>query len=297
MSGSGAFEDLLTRGGAFLGAAGAPAASGALAPAARGVLFGAPMDFTVSFRPGARLGPSRIREVSQVLEEYSFTLDDDLARHPFVDAGDVALPLGNVAASLDLIEAVVSRIAAGGRIPFMIGGEHLVTWPALKAVAARHPDLAVLHFDAHADLREDYLGEPYSHATVMRRVAEHVAGPIYQFGIRSGTPEEAAYARGRTRLFPGRVLEPLMSVRPALEGRPLYVTVDIDVVDPAFAPGTGTPEAGGISSAELLAAIHALRGLRVVGFDLVEVCPPSDPAETTAILAAKVLRDALLCFC
>ncbi len=283
------FGGRLTRGGAFLGASDYAGA--------RGVLFGAPMDFTVSFRPGARLGPHRIREVSDVLEEYSFALDDDLSRHPFADVGDAALPLGNVAASLDVIEAVATRIVEDGKVPFMIGGEHLATWPALKAVAARHQDLAVVHFDAHADLREHYLGEPYSHATVMRRVAEHIAGPVYQFGIRSGTPEEAAYARARTRLFPGRVLEPLREVLPELRGRPLYVTVDIDVVDPAFAPGTGTPEAGGISSAELLGAIHALRGMRVVGFDLVEVCPPSDPSETTAILGAKVLRDALLCFC
>ncbi len=280
----------LARGGAFLGAVDDYAR-------ARGVLFGAPMDFTVTFRPGARLAPQRLREVSQVLEEYSFSLGESLARHPFADAGDVALPPGNVAASLEAIEGVVAGIAADGKVPLMMGGEHLVTWAAVRALARRHPDLAVVHLDAHADLREEYLGERLSHATVMRLVAEHLEGPIYQFGVRSGTPEEAAYAQARTRLYPERVLEPLLAVRGELEGRPVYVTVDIDVVDPAFAPGTGTPEAGGITSAELLAAVHALRGLNVVGFDLVEVCPPADPTEATLVLGAKVLREAVLCFC
>lgn len=280
----------LSKGGAFLGAGDDPGR-------ARGVLFGAPMDLTVTFRPGTRLAPQRLREVSQVLEEYSFALGESLADHPFVDAGDVSLPPGNVAASLAAVEGVVERVADAGKIPVMMGGEHLVTYAAVRALARRHPGLAVVHLDAHADLRAEYLGERLSHATVMRLVAEEGDGPVYQFGVRSGTPEEAEYARRRTRLFPEKVLEPLLAVRGELADRPLYVTVDIDVVDPAFAPGTGTPEAGGITSAELLAAVHALRGLRVVGFDLVEVCPPADPTEATLVLGAKVLRDALLCFC
>lgn len=285
------FTDLMETRGSFLGA-------GRDYGAARGVLFGAPMDFTVSFRPGARLAPPRVREVSQVLEEYSLVLGEDLADHPFFDAGDITLPLGNVAASLAAIGRVAAGIAADGKVPLMIGGEHLVTWPVVDALRSIHPDLAVVQFDAHADLRPDYAGERLSHATVMRLVCEAVGeGRLYQFGVRSATAEEADYARQRTRLHPGRVLEPLRAVLPELAGRPLYVTADIDVVDPAFAPGTGTPEAGGISSRELLEAIWALRGQRVVGFDLVEICPPADPAEATAILGAKALREAILCFC
>lgn len=290
------FADLMETRGSFLGA-------GRDYEAARGVLFGAPMDFTVSFRPGTRLAPQRVREVSQVLEEYSLLLGEELADHPFYDAGDISLPLGNVAASVEAIGRVAAGIAAAGKVPLMIGGEHLVTWPVVDALRSIHPDLVVVQFDGHADLRADYLGERFSHATVMRLVSEALGegalgeGRLYQFGVRSATADEAAYARRRTRLHPGRVLEPLRAVLPELAGRPLYLTIDIDVVDPAFAPGTGTPEAGGISSSELLEAIWALRGQRVVGFDLVEICPPADPAETTSILGAKALREAILCFC
>lgn len=286
----GAFGGLVERRLGFLGAASDYARC-------RGVLIGAPMDFTVTFRPGARLAPQRVREASDVLEEYSLALDADLSEHPFCDLGDVRLAWGNVAASLEAIEAVVARVVADGKVPLLVGGEHLVTWPAVRAVARRHPDLAVLHFDAHADLRADYLGERLSHATAMRLVAEELPrGRVYQFGIRSATREEVAFARDHTHFHPGRVLEPLRECLPHLQGRPLYVTVDIDVLDPAYAPGTGTPEAGGISSGELLEAIYALRGCRVVGFDLVEISPGLDPTERTVVLGAKILREAILSF-
>ncbi|MDI3327785.1 MAG: agmatinase [Alicyclobacillaceae bacterium] len=262
---------------------------------ASAVIYGMPMDWTVSFRPGARLGPRRIREASAGLEEYSPYLDRHLGEIRFYDAGDIPLPFGNPVRSLERIREVAGRILDDGKIPIGLGGEHLVTWGPVRAAAERYPDLAVLHLDAHADLREEYEGEEYSHASVMRRIVELLGGDrVWQFGIRSGTREEFRFARATTRFYPFEVLPGLGEAVEALRGRPVYVTVDIDVVDPAFAPGTGTAEPGGISSAELFRAVHQLRGLRVVGFDLVEVAPNLDPTEQTSILAAKVIREVLL---
>ncbi len=284
-------EGLLERRAGFLGACPDLDAS-------RAVLFGAPMDFTVTYRPGSRLAPSRVREASDVLEEHSLALGEDLADHPFFDAGDVSLAWGNVSASLEAIGRVAREVVRGGRIPLMIGGEHLVTWPVVDAVADTHPDLVILHFDAHADLRGDYMGEKMSHATAIRLCAEKLPPRrVYQFGIRSGTADEVAYARERTNFFPGEVLRPLREALQNLGDAPIYVTIDIDVVDPAFAPGTGTPEPGGVSSGEIIQAVHLLRGRRVVGFDVVEICPPMDHSERTAILGAKLLREAILSFC
>ncbi|MBX6377881.1 MAG: agmatinase [Clostridia bacterium] len=265
--------------------------------AARGVLFGAPLDVTVTFRPGSRVAPERVREVSDVLETYSLALDADLADRPVCDAGDVAVVPGNAVRSLERIEAAAAGVLADGKIPFVVGGEHLITLALVRAAARVWPDLVVVQMDAHADLRDEYEGERLSHATVMRRVAEELGGGrLYQFGVRSAVPEELAFARTATHLHPHEVLAPLRDTIPSLAGRPVYVTVDVDVCDPAFAPGTGTPEPGGIASGELLAALYALCGCQVVGFDLVEVCPAQDPTERTAVLAAKILREAMLCF-
>lgn len=283
-------RELVERCGGFMGAC-------ASYDQSKVVLVGAPMDYTVSFRPGTRQGPDRIRSVSVGLEEYSMELDRDLADHIYYDLGNIILPFGRVKESLRRIGEVAGGILGGGRIPLVLGGEHLISLPVIEQVAALYPGLAVIHFDAHADLREDYLGERLSHATVMRQVAEIVGGSnLYQFGIRSGTREELAYARSHTRFFPGEVAAPLASVLHELRGRPVYVTLDIDVVDPAFAPGTGTPEPGGCSSNEIIETVRLLNGLQVVGFDLVEVCPVYDASDSTALLAAKLVREAILCF-
>jgi len=260
------------------------------------VLLGAPLDATVSFRPGSRFAPAHIRQISESLEEYSPTLAADLGDIPFYDAGNINFAFGNVPAALATIHRVVkSQVLDRGCRPLLLGGEHLVTLPAVAAVKARYPELVVVQFDAHADLRSHYLGEEQSHATVMRRVCELVgAGNLYQFGIRSGTREEFIFGQENTHFFPYEVLMPLKQVLPQLVGRPVYVTVDIDVVDPAYAPGTGTPEPGGCSARELLLAIDMLANLNIVGFDLVEVCPPADHSDITAALAAKVVRQALL---
>lgn len=266
---------------------------------ARAVIYGMPMDYTVSFRPGSRFGPGRIREASVGLEEYSPYLDRDLADLCYFDAGDLPLPFGNAARSLDMIGDYVAGLLADGKFPLGLGGEHLVTWPVVKAIHARYPDVALIHIDAHADLREHYEGEPLSHATPVRKIAGLIGGHnVYQFGIRSGTREEFHYAREQLHFHPFDVLEPLKKRLPELAGRPVYVTIDIDVLDPSCAPGTGTAEAGGITSRELLAAVHAIAhsDVRVVGADLVEVAPVYDPSEQTQITAAKLVREMLLGF-
>lgn len=263
---------------------------------ARFLLLGVPLDITVSFRPGTRRGPEAIRQMSWVLEEFSLYQERDLSEVPFVDMGDLALPAGGVERSLNAIETAVGELAQGGKIPFLFGGEHLLTWPAVRALVAVYgSDLTILQFDAHADLRTEYEGEQLSHATVMRHLASVVSpSNIYQFGIRSATAEELAYGQNNTNFYPFQVLEPLKKIRPALYNRPVYVSLDMDVFDPAFAPGVGTPEPGGQSVTAMLAALELLQGLNIVGADIVEVCPPFDPSECTAALAALLVRELLL---
>lgn len=261
------------------------------------VILGIPMDYTVSFRPGTRMGPLSIRNVSIGIEEYSVYLDRDLSDYSYCDLGDLSLPFGNVEKSLAVIEKASRQVVEDGKFPIFLGGEHLVTYPLIKPFIEKYPDLRVVHFDAHADLRLDYSGELNSHATVMRKIAE-MLGPkrVYQFGIRSGIKEEFEFAKEHTHLVVEEVLEPLKDRIPELRGVPIYLTLDIDVVDPAFAPGTGTQEAGGCTSREIIKAIHALKELNIVGFDLVEVSPVMDTSERTALLAAKIVREAILSF-
>ncbi|MCI3926827.1 agmatinase [Paenibacillus sp. TRM 82003] len=267
--------------------------------ASQAVIYGMPMDYTVSFRPGSRFGPAAIRRSSVGLEEYSPYLDRHLEEIRYFDAGDLLLPFGNAARSLELIGEYVGGLLADGKVPVGLGGEHLVSWPVIQQVYAKYPDLKIIHIDAHADLREQYEGEPLSHSTPIRKAANLIGGKnVYQFGIRSGMREEFAWGRENVNFFPFDVLEPLKSVIGDFAGKPVYVTIDIDVLDPSSAPGTGTAEAGGITSKELLGAIHAIAGsgANVVGFDLVEVAPAYDPTEQTPIAAAKFIREMLLGF-
>ncbi|MBA9027912.1 agmatinase [Peribacillus huizhouensis] len=264
----------------------------------KAVLYGMPMDWTVSFRPGSRFGPARIREVSIGLEEYSLYLDRELEEVKFFDAGDIPLPFGNPERSVAMIEEFVDKVLADGKIPIGMGGEHLVTWPVIKAMHKKYPDMAIIHMDAHTDLREDYEGEPLSHATIIRKSAELI-GPsnVYSFGIRSGLKEEFQWAKENgMKIAPFEVLEPLKKVLPELAGRPVYVTIDIDVLDPAHAPGTGTVDCGGITAKELLASIHEIAHseLQVIGCDLVEVAPIYDPSEQTVNTASKLIREMIL---
>ncbi|MFS0635045.1 agmatinase [Mesobacillus foraminis] len=269
-------------------------------PESRVVLYGMPMDWTVSYRPGSRFGPARIREVSIGLEEYSAYLDRELHEVNYFDAGDIPLPFGNPQRSLDIIEDFVTKLLAEDKFPLGMGGEHLVSWPVMKAMAAKYKDLAIIHMDAHTDLREHYEGEPLSHSTPIRKIAELI-GPenVFSFGIRSGMKEEFEWAKNAgMHISKFEVLEPLKEILPKLAGRPVYVTIDIDVLDPAHAPGTGTVDAGGITSKELLASIHeiARSEINVVGADLVEVAPIYDQSEQTANTASKLIREMLLGF-
>ncbi|MRX54135.1 agmatinase [Bacillus idriensis] len=262
------------------------------------VLYGMPMDWTVSYRPGSRFGPTRIREVSIGLEEYSAYLDRELEEVKYYDAGDIPLPFGNPQRSLDMIEDFIDKLSAEDKFPLGMGGEHLVSWPVIKAMYKKYPDLAIIHMDAHTDLREDYEGEPLSHSTPIRKAA-NLIGPsnVYSFGIRSGMKEEFQWAKEvGMHISKFEVLEPLKEVLPKLAGRPVYVTIDIDVLDPAHAPGTGTVDAGGITSKELLASIHAIANsdISVVGADLVEVAPIYDNSEQTANTASKLIREMIL---
>ncbi|GAB6933592.1 agmatinase [Calditerricola satsumensis] len=264
---------------------------------ARAVIYGMPMDWTVSFRPGSRFGPARIREASVGLEEYSPYLDRHLDEVAYFDAGDIPLPFGNAARSLERIRDAVRKFLADGKFPLGLGGEHLCSWPVIQAVHEAYPDVVLVHIDAHADLRTEYEGEELSHATPIRKAVDLLGGGrVYSFGVRSGTREEFAFAREHMHFYPFEVLEPVKRVLPELAGRPVYVTIDIDVLDPAFAPGTGTAESGGITSRELLKTIHAIArsDVRVVGADIVEVAPVYDPTEQTPIVAAKLVREILL---
>lgn len=273
-------------------------------PAAPVVLMGAPLDVTTSFRPGTRFGPARIRNVSDGIEDYSPIQDGSLLDVPFYDAGDVDLSPGRVQASLEAIEEAVADAAGRGQFPIILGGEHLITMATVRGVLRHVPDVVVVQFDAHADLRDDYLGEKLSHATVMRRVTE-LLGPerLYQLGIRSGTVDEFRFGREHTNFHPlplgsagGSLVELAERAAEAIGSRPVFITIDIDVVDPGYAPGTGTPEPGGVSSADLIRALLALRRLNVVGMDIVEVCPPQDTSDVTSVLAAKLVREAIVAF-
>ena len=257
-------------------------------------LFGAPFDSTTSFRPGARFAPRAIRGDSQGLETYSPYQDADLLDVRACDLGDVELPFGSPERALSLLERRAERIIRDGKRPFMIGGEHLATLGPLRAAARAYPDLHVLHFDAHTDLREDYLGERLSHATVMRRVWELVGnGRIFQFGIRSGEKAEFEFARQHATLNPF-ALTGLPDALDHLKGIPVYLTIDLDVLDPSVFPGTGTPEPGGVSFQALHQAVLSLKELNIVALDVVELSPPYDPSGISTAAACKLIRELLL---
>ena len=259
------------------------------------VLFGAPYDSTTSFRPGTRFGPAAMRSESFGIETYSPYQDRDLEEIRMHDAGDLELPFGAPDRALDMIEEKAAAILDDGKVPFLLGGEHLVTLGSVRAAAKRFPDLRIIHFDAHADLRDDYLGVTLSHACVMRRCHDLLGdGRIWQFGIRSGTREEFAFMKAGHVVTEPFTLKTLPQVS-FPEGTPVYLTVDMDVLDPSEFPGTGTQEAGGVRFTELLAALRdVMARFRVVALDNVELSPPLDPTGRSTALACKLLREELL---
>ena len=235
-----------------------------------------------------------MRSESFGIETYSPYQDKDLTDSNIFDGGDLELPFGNTERVLSEIEEFTAEIVKDGKIPLMIGGEHLVTLGAVRAVAKKYPDLHIIHFDAHTDLREDYLGEPLSHATVIRRLWDIVGdGKIFQFGIRSGEKYEFEFAAEHTFINKFN-LNGLPEVVKALQGKPVYFTLDLDVLDPSIFPGTGTPEAGGVSFNELLQAVISMTGLNIVGCDVDELSPVYDQSGVSTAVACKILREILL---
>ena len=259
------------------------------------VLFGAPFDSTTSYRPGTRFGSSAIRRESYGIECYSPYQDKDLEDTKVMDCGDLELCFGNTKKALVQIEEQTKEILACSAIPFMLGGEHLVTLGAFRAVRENYPDIHIIHFDAHADLREEYLGEQLSHASVIRRCWELVGdGRIYQFGIRSGDREEFYWGKDHvaTRKFDFEGLEEVLD---KLEGKPVYFTLDLDVLDPSVFPGTGTPEPGGVTFDELRrAAEKVCSRANVVACDVNELSPHYDQSGISTAAACKIVREMLL---
>ena len=260
------------------------------------VIFGAPFDSTTSYRPGARFGSSAMRHESFGLETYSPYQNRDLTDYKIFDGGDLELCFGNSKTALADIENCTEHILADHKIPVLLGGEHLVTLGSVQAVYKKYPEMHILHFDAHADLRDEYLGEPMSHACVMRRCHDLLGdGRIHQFCIRSGEREEFLFAKAHTDFHPFDFtgLEPLVC---ALEESrtPVYLTIDLDCLDPSVFPGTGTPEAGGVSFLQLLKAIVSAGRLNIVGADVNELAPMLDASGASTAAACKVLRELLL---
>jgi len=258
------------------------------------VLFGAPFDGTTSFRPGTRFAPNIMRNESYGLETYSPYLDQDLADYKLFDSGDIEFPFGNTEKVLEMIENHADRIVSSGKIPFMIGGEHLVTYPAVKSVFKSYDDLHIIHLDAHADLRDDYMGEPLSHASVIRRCWDLVGDDrIYQFGIRSGERSEFDFSKKHTYMNKFD-LENLDKIVDLLKDKPVYITIDLDVLDPSIFSGTGTPEPGGIDFKSIQEGIAIMSKLNVVGADVVELSPQYDTSGVSTAVACKVLRELVL---
>ena len=262
---------------------------------ARIVLFGAPFDSTTSFRPGTRFGPSAIRRESYGLELYSPYQDKELTDCAVLDSGDLELPFGDPEPALTAIEERANSILSDDKIPFLLGGEHLVTLGSVRAAIRKYPDLHILHFDAHADLRDDYLGTTLSHACVLRRCHELVGdGKIFQFGIRSGDKSEFVW--GQTHVFTHKFdLEGLDAILARLQGKPVYLTVDLDVLDPSVFPGTGTPEPGGVNFESLRCALtRACQNLNIGAADVNELSPHYDTTGASTAVACKIVRELLI---
>jgi len=263
----------------------------------QGVILGCPYDGSASFRPGARFGPSAIRRVSWGIETFSPYFQRDLSQCSIHDMGDLELPLGEKKISLGLIRKALGKILSGRKSPIILGGDHLITLPIIEEILPLYPQLYIIHIDAHTDLREEYLGEFLSHCTVMRRLIERLGeGRLFQIGIRSGTEDEFKLARKIKSIIS---LEPasLNSMIRRLRNKPVYITLDLDVIDPSLLPGVGTPEPGGFTFQEFISLLKKLQTLHVIGFDIVELTPDYDPTQVSSITASVILREMILAFC
>ena len=253
------------------------------------VMIGLPFDGTCSYRPGSRFAPERLRLASWGLEDYSPVYDRHLEDVKFYDAGELEFPLGNTQKSLDVIEENARQIYSDNKKYLGIGGEHLVTLPAVKACKDKYDNLTVIHFDAHTDLREDYLGEKLSHASVMRRIGEIIGFEnIKQIGIRSGLKEEFELMKKYNTLVRGS--KDLDKIR----NKKIFLSIDVDVLDPSVMPGTGTPEPDGLLYRELAEWIKYLQDFDIVGADVVELAPDYDKSEVSTAVVTKIIRDVLM---
>ena len=258
------------------------------------VIFGAPFDSTTSFRPGTRFASSAMRNESFGIETYSPYQNKDLEDINVFDLGDLELSFGNSEIALKKIEDVTYEISEDNKIPLMIGGEHSVTLGSVRAMAKKYPDLHIIQFDAHTDLREEYLEQVYSHASVIRRCWDILGdNKIFQFGIRSGERAEWEFAKKHVHTTKFN-FEGLDSVVESLKDKPIYLTINLDVLDPSEFPGTGTPEAGGVSFIDLHNAIKKVSKLNIVGIDINELSPVYDQSGQSTALACKLLREILL---
>jgi agmatinase len=263
----------------------------------QGVILGCPYDGSASFRPGARFGPSAIRRASWGIETFSPYFQRDLSQCSIHDMGDIELPLGEKKISLGLIRKALGKILSGRKLPIILGGDHLITLPIIEEILPLYPQLYIIHIDAHTDLREEYLGEFLSHCTVMRRLIERLGEDrLFQIGIRSGTEDEFKLARKIKSIIS---LEPasLNSMIRRLRNKPVYITLDLDVIDPSLLPGVGTPEPGGFTFQEFISLLKKLQTLHVIGFDIVELTPDYDPTQVSSITASVILREMILAFC
>jgi len=253
------------------------------------IMLGLPFDGTVSYRSGSRFAPEQIRLASWGLEEYSPVFDKHLEDVNFHDAGDLEFPLGNTIKSLELIRKNVEEIYQDGKRVFGIGGEHLVTLPEIQAVSKFYDNLAIVHFDAHTDLREEYLGEEMSHSAVIRHISKIVgAQNIKQIGIRSGMKEEWEFMKENNTLVKD------FKELDCLKNKKIFVTVDLDVLDTSVMPGTGTPECGGFNFNELLSWFKYLKDFDIIGADVVELAPDYDTSGASTAVATKVIRELLM---
>ena len=258
------------------------------------VILGCPYDGSASFRPGARFGPSAIRRASWGIETFSPYFERDLSQLKVHDMGDLELPLGEKKMSLDLIRKALRKILSEKKFPILLGGDHLITLPIVEEILRLHPHLHLLQIDAHTDLREDYLGDTLSHSTVMKRAVDLVGkGRLFQVGIRSGIEEEFRLARRIKSIVP-LDQDSLSSMVKRLRNKPVYVTLDLDVIDPSLLPGVGTPEPGGLTFQGFLSLLKQIQSLRVIGFDMVELTPDYDPTQISSITASVILREMIL---
>lgn len=255
-------------------------------------ILGIPLDHTTSYRPGTRFAPSAVREASYGLEEHDLLSGRDLNKINFSDLGDLVIS-GSIEGATEDIKETIGTLSEMGRIPLIIGGEHLVSYPVVEGIRKRIRDLYIVVLDAHADMRDEYAGLKLSHATVLRRISEIIPhNRIFQFGIRSGSREEADYYRLTGITYSYQFPDDDFFIN--LKGKNVYLSIDIDVLDPAYAPGTGTPEPCGWRPEDVLLFIRKLKGIVLTGFDIVEVSPPFDPSGITSIMAARIIREVLL---